>query len=129
MALPAGHALAAGGGALTMADLRDEPFVALPPSAGVHRHHWLALEARGGAPVRIATEAAGADETFEAVGAGLGVALLAAGNAELYRRGDVVDRPVEGLDPASLALVWRADDARPAVRDLVDAAGGESPGL
>lgn len=121
VALPSGHRLAADRGPVTMADLIDEPFVALPPAADVHRDHWLALHARDGRPARVAAVAASADETFELIGAGLGVALLAAGNAELYRRDDVVDRPVADLGPTALAVVWRADDERPAVRDLVDA--------
>ena len=77
--------------------------------------------------MRVAAEAAGADETFEAVGAGLGVALLAAGNAELYRRDGVVTRPVDGLGRNALAVVWRAEDARPSVRDLVDACARARP--
>jgi hypothetical protein len=42
--------------------------------------------------------------------------LLAAGNAELYRRDDVVCRPVTGLSPSQLAVLWRAGDDRTAIR-------------
>ncbi|MGW3241791.1 LysR substrate-binding domain-containing protein [Streptomyces sp. NPDC001070] len=58
---------------------------------------------------------------FEAVAAGLGVALVAQGNAELYPRPGVVARPVRGLAPAELALAWRSDDHRPEVAEFVAA--------
>ena len=119
VALPAGHRLA-GRPAVALADLADEPFIALPAAAGPARRFWLAEDERGGPP-RVAAEAETAEEIFEAVAAGLGVALLSAGNADIYRRDDVVCRPVAGLSPSELAVVWRTDDDRPAVRVVVDA--------
>lgn len=114
VALPAGHRLAQRA-AVTLDDLGDEPFIALPPSAGPLRQFWLAAEERH-APPRIAAEAETAEETFEAVASGLGVALLAAGNAEIYQRDDVVCRPVAGLPPSHLAVLWRTGDARKAIQ-------------
>ena len=43
-------------------------------------------------------------------------ALLAAGNAEIYRRDDVVCRPVAGLSPSRLAVLWRTGDHRKAIQ-------------
>ncbi|MFG3119024.1 LysR family transcriptional regulator [Streptomyces sp. NPDC048197] len=120
VALPAGHRLAATA-EVPFAALLDEPFLALPESAGVLRDHWLAVDERGGRPVRIGGVVANADETFEAVAEGLGVVLLAAGNAAIYRRPGVVARPVAGLTPARLALVRRPDDHRTVLRDVLDA--------
>jgi len=119
VAMPADHRLAA---RLTVpfTELADEPFIALPAAAGRLRDFWLAADQRQ-TPARIATEAETAEETFEAVAAGLGVVLLSAGNAESYQREDVVARPVAGLPPSELAVVWRADDRRPAVRLFADA--------
>jgi DNA-binding transcriptional LysR family regulator len=122
VALPAGHRLARSG-TVAFADLADEPFLALPAAAGVLRDHWLALDARGGCPPVIGGEVATADETFEAVANGVGVALLSAGNAALYRRDGVVTRPVRDLGPSELALIWRRDDLRPVVADYVAAHG------
>jgi DNA-binding transcriptional LysR family regulator len=128
VALRAGHRLAAGE-AVDFAALLDEPFVALPPAAGALRDFWLGTAERGGRPVRVGAEAATPDETFEAVAAGAGVHLLAAGNAALYARPGVVCRPVRGLAPCGLAIAWRRDDRRRAVRSFVractDAAGGD----
>ncbi|MGV9615330.1 LysR family transcriptional regulator [Nocardia xishanensis] len=121
--LPEGHPLA-DRDTIAFADLLDEPFVALPSAAGSLRDHWLAIEARDGHPVRIGAEATGADETFEAIASGLGVALVAAGNAELYRRPGLVYRPVDGLAPAELAVAWRSDDTRPATALFVDCLTG-----
>ncbi|MBL1091103.1 MULTISPECIES: LysR family transcriptional regulator [Streptomyces] len=120
VALPAGHRLAAAA-EIPFAALLDEPFLALPESAGVLRDHWLAVDERAGRPVRIGGVVANADETFEAVAEGLGVVLLAAGNATIYRRPGVVARPVTGLTPSRLALVRRPDDHRTVLRDVLDA--------
>ena len=50
-----------------MADLLDEPFLALPESAGPLRDYWLALDERDGRPARIAAEINDTEETYEAV--------------------------------------------------------------
>jgi len=68
-----------------------------------------------------------ADEVFELVTSGAAVTLLAEGNAIIYSRPRITCVPVTGLDPARLAIAWRHDDRRTAVRDFIhacrDAAG------
>ncbi|WP_405791784.1 LysR family transcriptional regulator [Streptomyces sp. NBC_01506] len=103
-------------------DLLGEPFLALPDSAGPLRDHWLASDARDGRPALIGAEIASPDETYEALVGGLGVCLLARGNAPLIARAGVVTRPVTGISYSQLALAWRADDNRPLVRAYVEAA-------
>jgi DNA-binding transcriptional LysR family regulator len=120
VALPAGHRLAGRKG-LQMADLLEEPFVALPAEAGPLRDYWLALDARGGRPARVGAEAATPDETFEAVATGHGVVLIAEGNTTVYPRPGIVFRPVIDLEPCQLAIAWRRGDRRAAVRELVKA--------
>ncbi|MEU1722229.1 LysR family transcriptional regulator [Nonomuraea sp. NPDC005692] len=117
VALPAGHRLA-GRMEVGLAELAGEPFVALPRTAGPMRDFWLAADRRTG-PALVGAEAETAEEAFEVVASGRAVALVSAGNAELYRRDDVVARPVTGLPPSRLAIVWRRDDRRPSVRALV----------
>jgi DNA-binding transcriptional LysR family regulator len=107
---------------LQISDLLDEPFVALPVAAGVLRDYWLAVEERDGHPVRIGAQAETPDETFEAVAAEQGVALLSAGNAQLYARPGITTRPVIDLSPAELAIAWRANDQRPIIQDFNHAA-------
>ncbi len=114
VAMPQTHPLA-DRGVVDFADLLDEPFLALPESAGVLRDYWLALDARGGRPPRIGAEIASTDETYEALVDGRGVCLLATGNAPLITLGNVVTRPVRDISPSQLALTWRADDRRPLV--------------
>jgi DNA-binding transcriptional LysR family regulator len=121
VALPVGHRLARRR-ALQMADLLDEPFIALPSEAGPLREYWLALDQRGGHPVRIGAEAATPDETFESVATGHGIVLLAEGNAIVYARPGLVYRPVLDLNPCQLAIAWRRGDRRAAVREFVHAA-------
>jgi DNA-binding transcriptional LysR family regulator len=121
VALPSGHRLAHHE-AIAMTDLLDEPFVALPAEAGPLRDHWLALDDRGGHPVRIGAEARTADEAFEAVATGHGVTLLAEGNVSVYARPGIICRPVGGVQPCQLAVAWRRGDQRTAVREFVGAA-------
>ncbi|WP_280300440.1 LysR family transcriptional regulator [Nocardia neocaledoniensis] len=114
LALPAAHPLAARA-SIDFAELLDEPFLALPPAAGVLRDYWLALDARAGRPPVIGAEVASTEETYEALVNGDGVVLLATGNAALVAHEGVVTRPVTGLRPCELALAWRRDDTRPLV--------------
>ena len=55
------------------------------------------------------------------ISSGAAIALLAAGNADIYARDGIVCIPVSGLDPARLAIAWRRGDRRPPVRDFVQA--------
>jgi DNA-binding transcriptional LysR family regulator len=119
VALPAAHRLAHRS-VIPFDELVHEPFIALPASAGVLRDYWLATDQRT-TPPRVAAEVTTADETFEAVSSGLGVVLVSAGNAEIYQRADVVCRPVSGLSPSELAVAWRRDDHREAVRVFTEA--------
>ena len=105
IALPLGHPLA-GRDEVAMADLLDEPFLALPERAGAARDFWLAADSRGGRPARVAAEINDTEETYEAVSTGIGVCLLAAGNAPILARGDVAMVPVRDLAPAELVLAW-----------------------
>lgn len=107
--------------AVDISDLLDEPFVALPDSAGPLRDFWLAVPERGRRAPAVAAVAESADAVLEMVASGLGVALIAEGNATVYSRPGVVTRPVTGLGPATLALAWRASDRRPAVAAFVRA--------
>ncbi len=120
VAMADAHPLA-GRAVVDFTDLLDEPFLALPESAGALRDHWLATDARGGRPAVIGAEVASSEETYEALVAGLGVVLLAAGNTPLITLGQVVTRPVRGISPSRFALAWRADDHRPLVREYVRA--------
>lgn len=121
VALPESHPLAARA-EVDFTDLLEEPFLALPASAGPLRDHWLALDERGGRLPRIGAEIASTEETYEALVAGLGVCLVAAGNAPLVSLGSVVTRPVRGLPPSRYALAWRREDGgRPLVQAYAEA--------
>ncbi|MFI6548981.1 LysR family transcriptional regulator [Streptomyces prunicolor] len=121
VALPDAHPLAARA-EVDFADLVDEPFLALPPDAGPLRDHWLALDERGGRLPRIGAEIASTEETYEALVAGLGICLVATGNAHLITLGGVITRPVHGISPSRYALAWRREDGvRPLVRAYAEA--------
>ncbi|MFE3450059.1 LysR family substrate-binding domain-containing protein [Nonomuraea sp. NPDC059194] len=107
------------------AELLDEKFLALPQSAGLLRDHWLATDERGGRPPVVCTTVTNAEETFAALESGDTIVLLAAGNAEIYRRPAIMTIPVTGLSPSVLALAWRPGDHRSTIRDLVEALSPE----
>ncbi|PZG13952.1 LysR family transcriptional regulator [Nonomuraea aridisoli] len=119
VAMPAGHPLAELK-EVPFAALRAEPFIALPPAAGPLRDFWLGLDARDDEPV-IGVTANTPEEVFEAVTGGLGVVLVAEGNATLYSRPGMTYRPVTGLPPGELAIAWRESDGRPQVMAFIDA--------
>jgi DNA-binding transcriptional LysR family regulator len=125
VAMHGAHPLAARE-AVDFAELVDEPFLALPESAGPLRDYWLALDAREGKPPHIGAEINSTDETYEALLDGRGICLVAAGNAPLIALEGVITRPVRGISPSVLALAWRAGDRRPLVLDYARACTGPS---
>jgi DNA-binding transcriptional LysR family regulator len=119
VAMPAGHRLAELA-EVPFGALRDEPFIALPVAAGPLRDYWLGRDAREDDPV-VGVTANTPEEVFEAVTSGLGVVLVAEGNATLYSRPGMVYRPVTGLPPGELAIAWREGDVSPQVMAFIDA--------
>ncbi|GAA5167343.1 LysR family transcriptional regulator [Pseudonocardia eucalypti] len=120
VALPSAHPLA-DRAELDIAELLDQPFLALPASSGVLRDYWLATEARGGREPVVGAEVASVEETVECLAAGLGVCLLASGNAPALDLDGVAVRPVTGVGPSRLVLAWRRGDNREALRRLREA--------
>lgn len=120
------HALA-GRDTVAFGELLDEPFLALPATAGPLRDYWLAVDERGGRAPRIGATVANAEETFAAIEEGSGIVLLAEGNAAIYRRPGVVAMPVADLSPCELALAWHAKDHRPVIRDFIDTLAHDEP--
>ncbi|GAA4978536.1 DNA-binding transcriptional LysR family regulator [Nonomuraea thailandensis] len=119
VAMPADHPLAELA-EIPFEALRREPFIALPRAAGPLRDFWLGLDARGDEPV-VGVTANTPEEVFEAVISGLGVVLVAEGNAALYKRPGMTYRPVTGLPPGELAIAWRERDESPQVLAFIDA--------
>ncbi|WP_040780982.1 LysR family transcriptional regulator [Nocardia pneumoniae] len=127
VAFSPGHWLAARE-SVEFTELLDEPFIAMPESAGSLRDHWLAVAERGGRPVRIGATVWNAEETFAAVEEGSGIVLVSEGNAEIYRRPGIGVIPVTGIDPAVMAIAWRKHDRRAVIRDFVEAAASAAGG-
>lgn len=119
IALPAGHPLAARE-VIPFRDLWDEPFVAAPPETGWWRDYWLATDEREGHPVRIGAVTDQPDDWLSAIANGYGMALAPASAARFYARPGIIYRPVSGVSPSRVGVVWaRADDADPVVQDFV----------
>jgi DNA-binding transcriptional LysR family regulator len=118
VALPNDHRLSSRG-SVSILDLLDEAFLALPASAGPLRDYWLALDERDGHPARIAAEINDTEETYEAVASGIGICLLAAGNAPIFDRGAVTMLPVHDLSPSELVLAWNERHCPPLLETFV----------
>lgn len=105
IALPLHHRLA-GRETVAFQELLDEEFVTTPPESGWWREYWLAGEERGGRPVRIGAVARNPDEWLTAIASGYGISLTPEATASFYQRPDVVYRPVTGVSPSQVAVVW-----------------------
>ncbi|QUH00166.1 LysR family transcriptional regulator [Saccharopolyspora erythraea] len=120
VALPASHPLAECD-AIPFSELWDEPFVAAPPETGAFRDYWLAADERDGRPPRIGATTDQPDDWLQAIANGYGVALAPESAARFYSRPGVVYRPVIGVSPSRVGIVWPpAADANPVVQDFVD---------
>jgi DNA-binding transcriptional LysR family regulator len=117
--LPVGHPLA-DRRTVRLRDLQEEPFVAMPVSAGIFRDFWLGLDEFEHAPV-VSTEVGNPDDFFAAITTGRGIAMIAGPTTQMYQRPDIVYRLVEDARPSEFAVVWRRGSADPLLRDFVRA--------
>ncbi|MFI0975710.1 LysR family transcriptional regulator [Streptomyces sp. NPDC021093] len=117
--LAAGHPLAVRD-EIAFRELWDEPFVAAPAETGAWRDHWLGADERDGRPVRIGAVTDQPDEWLSAIANGYGIALAPESAARYYARPGIVYRPVSGVGPTRVGVVWApSDDDNPVVRDFV----------
>jgi DNA-binding transcriptional LysR family regulator len=68
-----------------------------------------------------------AQESVEAVAAGTGVVVLPMSVARLHHRRDVVHRPVRGLPPTTIALVWLVERDDEVTQAFVGVVRGRTP--
>ncbi|MDA1360728.1 LysR family transcriptional regulator [Glycomyces luteolus] len=91
---------------LRFEDLLDEPVIAAPGATGAFRDHWIGAEARGGRPVKIGAVTEHPDDWLTAIANGDGIALAPESAARYYARPDIAYRPLTGITPSTVALVW-----------------------
>lgn len=101
-------------------ELLDEPCVAAPAATGWWRDHWLAVDERGGHPVRIGAVTDQPDAWLTTVANGYGIALAPESSARFHARPGVTYRPVTGVSPSRVGVARAPDDdANPVVQDFV----------
>jgi DNA-binding transcriptional LysR family regulator len=118
IALPPEHTLATRD-ELAIAELLDEPWIAIATNDVTWRDFWLATEHRGGRPARIGAEAATPDEAFEAVLAGRGVLLTRLTIAERFIGEGITTIPVPDAGPSHGAIAWQAATESPLLQTFI----------
>lgn len=106
---------------LQVEHLVNEAFVGRR-SAEEWRDFWLAVDSRGGIPVRLGAEVSTVDECFEAIMAERGVAFTQASTQRFYGRPGLAFVPVNDLAPTTLSIAWRTDSETELVREFVETA-------
>ena len=124
LAIHRSHALASGQ-RISLAKLKDEPFIGYPSSAGgsigIYQQIFRLCERAGFAP-RIVQEALEPSLIIGLVAAGLGVAVVPAGLQRIQIPGVLFKPIADRAARSTLSLVHRANDTNPrlhAFRDLV----------
>jgi DNA-binding transcriptional LysR family regulator len=108
---------------VTIAELIEEPTFDFPVVDPVFRDYWMAMNHRGGRPPKIVASFKSLDGLLEAVRGGLGVNLIRERIVDTLGPGSgVTFRPVEGLEPAEVALCWLAGNTDELVSDFVASA-------
>lgn len=108
---------------VSMAELRDEPFVALPadPGSSVRDAFMRSAYAAGYAP-RIVQTAPDSWTVMALVAAGVGITFsIDAAVHNVIQEGITVVQMEEGLEPTYSRLAWRRGDANPALREVLRA--------
>lgn len=106
---------------LSVEQLVDEAFVGRR-SPEAWRDFWLAVDSRGGMPVKLGAEVSTVDECFEAIMTERGVAFTQASTQRFYGRPGLAFVPVTDLTPSTLSIAWRNDAETAIVREFIDTA-------
>lgn len=109
---------------LTMAQLKDQPFVVMSRTSSQPGYSkvWRSASAAGFTP-QIAAEAELVPTLLMLVACGKGVSTLNE-NTSYMARSMVKYIPLEDVPPARQALIWRRDNANPSLPLLLEAARG-----
>jgi DNA-binding transcriptional LysR family regulator len=102
--------------------LAQEPFVWVDEMDPVARDFWTLADQRAGKPPKIGARITGMEDLFTAVRAGQAVASSPASVAGALPWTDLTTRPVDGLEPARVAICWRPADVNPVVETFVNCA-------
>ena len=119
--LPPSHRLA-GRDEVDPEELFDEPWIWVRDADPVSAAFWTLAEQRGRRRVKVGAEISGAEDYFEVVRSerAIGISPQSLSRAAPDLRFPVV----RGIAPATVALAWRPDDARPLVAAFVEVARG-----
>lgn len=122
LVVPEEHPLAART-RVSMAELRDEPFVALPADPGSSvRDAFLRFSHGAGFSPNIVQTAPDSWTVMALVGAGVGITVsLDTAVRNLVQDGIAVVELEEGLEPTYSRLAWRRGDANPALQEVLRA--------
>ena len=106
---------------MTIAELIEEPTFDFPVDDPVFRDYWMATNHRGGRPPRIVAQLPSRSTACSRpCAAASGVNLIRERIVDTLGPGSgVTFRPVEGLEPADVALCWSEGNTDELVSDFV----------
>ncbi len=108
---------------LTLDDVADEPVPGVPPGIEQPVADALHLAHLRTCPIRYAATAAETvDETAALIAAGEAICMGPESLARAFVRPGLTVRPLLGVDPAEVSLVWREAETRPAVVRFIETA-------
>lgn len=120
VAVPSGHKLA-DAESVSMADLKEQPFITYAPSHGSQvREAMMRLADQAGYLPRIAQEAPDPYSLLALVGAQVGIAIVVESSDHIRIDGVTYVRLAEGGDAFTLALGWRPNSPSKALARVVE---------
>jgi DNA-binding transcriptional LysR family regulator len=118
--LPAGHRLA-GEEAVGIRDLQDEAWVEVGPGMGLITDFWAATDALGGLRPRMGEGASSVAGVLQAVAYLDNVITSIPSVLRFFHVPGIAMVPLADVAPATMAVMTRAGDARPAVAEFLGA--------
>lgn len=104
---------------LRIHELLDEPIVVAPKSAGGWRDYWMAADARGGRPAKIAGEASTYEMETTLIARGVGISFTTSSLVRLYERPGIQFVPIVDRPVSYLTLAWHPGRLTGSARRLV----------
>lgn len=108
---------------VTLNDIKDEKYIVLKQSKSMHYIHYIMdICLKNGFSPNISIYADSLFILLDCIQQQFGIAILSEEIIKLAKK-DVVAIPIEGLEPTEYNLIWRKNENRKVIKQLIDFAG------